>query len=209
MTSTDDKVSRINATDAEKAETFEWLRGMALNDLRPYAQRRAAIALQAMHDLASGANPSAEGPSIKEIIATLREKNGKRPCDCTSCDCGNSGDTYSAGSWDGSDWILNEIEKALVSSVGAPVAWRWQIKGAGWIYGPTKPNNLNPNLPWEVEPLYAQSSAIVACKYPEECRSYGRCIRPDDHDKPLRCHPAIEQSATGKSVTTDGRRAAE
>lgn len=31
----------------------------------------------------------------------------------SGCDCGNAGDTYGVGSWDGTDWALTEIEKAL------------------------------------------------------------------------------------------------
>ena len=46
---------------------------------------------------------------LRGKLAELRSKNGKRPCDCSMCDCGNSGDTYSVGSWDGADWVLNEL----------------------------------------------------------------------------------------------------
>jgi hypothetical protein len=49
-----------------------------------------------------------ETPLIAEA-KKMREMNGKRPCDCASCDCGNSGDTYSAGHWDGADWVLNVL----------------------------------------------------------------------------------------------------
>lgn len=50
---------------------------------------------------------------LAALLQELRGKNGKRPCDCTSCDCGNSGDTYSVGNWDGADWILSQIEGHL------------------------------------------------------------------------------------------------
>ena len=30
---------------------------------------------------------------LRGKLAELRSKNGKRPCDCSMCDCGNSGDT--------------------------------------------------------------------------------------------------------------------
>lgn len=52
--------------------------------------------------------------SMTEELTKLRALNGKRPCDCTSCDCGNSGDAYSAGSWDGTDWALNALTTAAV-----------------------------------------------------------------------------------------------
>lgn len=58
-------------------------------------------------------NALGKAPSVQGVIETLRAKNGKRSCDCTSCDCANSGDTYSVGAWDGADWVLNEIEKAI------------------------------------------------------------------------------------------------
>ena len=54
--------------------------------------------------------------SAYALLAELRAKNGKRPCDCQSCDCGNSGDTYSVGSWDGANWILGEVEAMLAAS---------------------------------------------------------------------------------------------
>jgi hypothetical protein len=57
--------------------------------------------------------PQSATKPIKEVVAELRAKNGKRSCDCTSCDCGNYGDAQSVASWDGADWILNEIEKAI------------------------------------------------------------------------------------------------
>ena len=50
---------------------------------------------------------------LRGKLAELRSKNGKRPCDCSMCDCGNSGDTYTVGSWDGTDWALNELASAL------------------------------------------------------------------------------------------------
>lgn len=50
---------------------------------------------------------------LKTIIADLRVKNGKRPCGCESCDCANVGDAENVGSWDGADWVLNEIDKAI------------------------------------------------------------------------------------------------
>ena len=59
-------------------------------------------------------------PELREFIAGLRAKNGKRPCDCTSCDCGNSGDTYSVGSWDGTEWALKELESLVPSQAAQP-----------------------------------------------------------------------------------------
>ena len=50
----------------------------------------------------------------QERLRALRAKNGKRPCDCASCDCGNFDDRYTVGCWDGSDWVLNEIEAAAL-----------------------------------------------------------------------------------------------
>lgn len=50
---------------------------------------------------------------VDAAIENCRTKNGKRSCDCETCDCSNSGDTYSVGSWDGADWVLNEINAAL------------------------------------------------------------------------------------------------
>ena len=52
---------------------------------------------------------------LSGLLDELEAKNGKRICDCSSCDCGNSGNTYSVGSWDGADWILQEIRKAIAS----------------------------------------------------------------------------------------------
>lgn len=67
---------------------------------------------------------------MKQFLAALRERQGKRPCDCESCDCGNSGDTYSVGSWDGANWILGEVEAMLAASPPAAT------EGAGWVRVP-------------------------------------------------------------------------
>lgn len=57
---------------------------------------------------------------IPTKLEELRKTNGERSCDCTSCECGNSGNTYSVGSWDGADWVLNELAKALAEQPAGP-----------------------------------------------------------------------------------------
>lgn len=64
-------------------------------------------------DLARADLASQSETPLKTIIADLRVKNGKRPCGCESCDCANVGDAENVGSWDGADWVLNEIDKAI------------------------------------------------------------------------------------------------
>ena len=67
---------------------------------------------QILQECRSEPAPSAV-PCVAAALDELAKKNGHRPCDCTSCECGNSGDTYSVGSWDGSQWVINELRKAL------------------------------------------------------------------------------------------------
>jgi hypothetical protein len=45
---------------------------------------------------------------------------------------------------------LTNAALSALKEAGEPVAWRWSIQGAGWIYGPDKPHS-----DWEtIEPLY-------------------------------------------------------
>lgn len=59
-------------------------------------------------------------PLIEAKLKELSEKNGNRPCDCTSCDCGNAGNTMVVVSWDGAQWVLNEITAALSATEVKP-----------------------------------------------------------------------------------------
>jgi hypothetical protein len=55
--------------------------------------------------------------TFADRLKELREKHGKRPCDCESCDCQNSGDTYSVGGWDGAEWVLKELRVAEIEAL--------------------------------------------------------------------------------------------
>lgn len=57
-----------------------------------------------------------------------------------------------------------------------PIAWRWRIVSTDeipWLYATEKPNNLNDELFWDVEPLFAASahSAIGRTLGWQDCRA--------------------------------------
>lgn len=95
------------------------------------SERRKVAGLEAQVALDTGniermreAGESAERKveRLREAVADLRAKNGKRCCDCTSCDCGNVWDASNAGNWDGADWVLNVLSAALSEDGAVPSA---------------------------------------------------------------------------------------
>lgn len=71
------------------------------------------------------------------------------------------------GSWEYNETSKEKIITGLKDGLSAlsetprkPIAWRWRIVSTDeipWLYATEKPNNLNDELFWDVEPLFAAS----------------------------------------------------
>ena len=52
-------------------------------------------------------------------VAEWLKPTTERPCDCTSCYCGNTGDAENTSSWDTQQWLYADLLKQLEQPKGA------------------------------------------------------------------------------------------
>lgn len=76
------------------------------------------------------------------------------------------------------------------SAKGEPVAWRWRLMlqdDRAWIYGHDKPNNLNPMLAWQVEPLFVAPATVPTTAARADYQASSPCPKGNTKELDGRC----------------------
>ena len=105
-------------------------KGVAVSTVLGAIERRRGQDIPPLDAQANRATYPTDAAAMREAAAKAIEPDGRRPCDCSRCYCGETDNAQSVGSWDCSKWGADTIRALPLPSSPTAEALRlaeWEL----------------------------------------------------------------------------------